>query len=62
MRGGNIRNVVVVYGVMLLALAVIVAICFLVFGDYLIPLMLDAAPYSYLTVFVVVVALFFFLK
>ena len=53
-------NVYVVLGVILLACAVIIGACVLIFGDYLIPLMRDAAPYSYLTVLVVVLAIFFF--
>lgn len=54
------RNVFLVLGVILLASAVIIGIVLLVFGDYLIPLVKEAAPYSYLTVLVVVLALFFF--
>ena len=54
------RNVFLVLGVILFASAVIIGIFLLVFGDYLIPLVQEAAPYSYLTVLVVVLALFFF--
>ena len=53
-------NVFVVAGVIVLTLAIIIGACVLVFGDYLIPLMQDAAPYSYLTVLVVILAIFFF--
>lgn len=55
------RNVLVLGGVILLTVAVIVGLCLLIFGEYLIPLMLDTAPYSYLTVLVVILALFFFI-
>lgn len=60
MSNGSRRNVFVVAAVILLAVAVIVGVCLLIFGEYLIPLMLDTAPYSYLTVVVVVLGLFFF--
>lgn len=60
MIGGGQRNVIIVAAVILLAVAIIVGTCVIVFGDYLIPLMNDAAPYSYLTVLVVILAVFFF--
>ncbi len=58
--GNGRRNTLIMVGVILLALAVIIAACMLIFGDYLIPLVVDNAPYSYITVLVVVLALFFF--
>ena len=54
-------NVFVVAVVVLVTVAVIMGACLLVFGEYLIPLIQDAAPYSYLTVLVVVLAAIFFL-
>ena len=58
--GNGRRNTLIMVGVILLALAVIIAACMLIFGDYLIPLVVDNAPYSSITVLVVVLALFFF--
>jgi Na+-driven multidrug efflux pump len=57
---GKHRNVFVVAAVILLTTALIIGISLLIFGEYLIPLVLDTAPYSYLTVLVVVLAAFFF--
>ena len=54
------QNVLVLGGVILLTVAIIVGLCLLIFGEYLIPLMINTAPYSYLTVLVVVLAIFFF--
>ncbi|MBR3159478.1 MAG: hypothetical protein IKG18_12860 [Atopobiaceae bacterium] len=53
-------NVVVLVVAIVVALAVIVAVGLLIFGDYLIPIMQGAAPYSYLTVLVVFLAILFF--
>lgn len=54
------QNVLVLGGVILFTVAIIVGLCLLIFGEYLIPLMINTAPYSYLTVLVVVLAIFFF--
>ena len=54
------RNVFLVLAVILCACAVIIGIFLLVFGDYLIPLVQETAPYSYLTLLVVILAFFFF--
>ncbi len=53
-------NVVVLLLAIAAAIAVIVGTCLLIFGEYLIPLMQSAAPYSYLTVLVVFLAILFF--
>ncbi|MBR3317094.1 MAG: hypothetical protein IKG21_04655 [Atopobiaceae bacterium] len=54
------QNVLVLGFVILFTVAIIVGLCLLIFGEYLIPLMINTAPYSYLTVLVVVLAIFFF--
>ncbi len=55
-------NVFVVAVVVVLTVAVIVGVSLLVFGEYLIPLMQEGMPYSYLTVLVVILAAIFFLS
>ena len=55
------RNTLIMAIVIMLSLAVIVGVCMLIFGDYLIPLTVDSAPYSYAVVLVVVLAVFFFM-
>ena len=54
------NNVVLVALAIILACAVIVGVGLLVFGDFIIPLVKEAAPYSYLTVLVVILAALFF--
>jgi hypothetical protein len=54
-------NVFVMAGVVVLTSAVIIGVCLLIFGQYIIPAMADGAPYSYmLIVLLVVLAVFFF--
>ena len=55
-------NVFVVAAVVIVTVAVIVGVSLLVFGEFLIPLMQEAMPYSYLTVLVVILAAIFFLS